>query len=667
VTVATGFKRLGFAVAAIVLLGLGALAAMSLLISRDRVRESVQAEIRNATGLDLTLRGGASVSLFPTGSVSFADVVLAEEGAREPALATERLTARLRLLPLFAGRIEIADIALEQPQINLVLASDGSSNWSGLIASLARARGPKANRAEDDASFSAIGLRGGTITIRDGARETAETLTGVNLAIAWPSIAKSLAATGRVVWHGEPVDVNISLSDFPSALAGDQTGLKIRLGGAPGKLVFEGTMSARPTLKIDGTVSADSTSLRDALRWAGQKPLPGNGFGRFALKAKTSIAGGTIALTGVNVSLDGNSAEGVFSFAADGRQTLQGTLAANDLDLTPYVSAVRLVTGNERDWAEFPIALDGLNGFDVDLRLSAAKVSLGRVKIGHTAVTANLRGGRLMLSVGESAAFGGLVRGSFVLASTDGGAEIKSQMQFVDVDLENSLGEMFNIRQIEGRGNLNIAIETAGNSIFAMTQNLNGSVNLAGRDGGIARLNAEQTLIRIKRQPLSGFRDYRNGRTPFEKLIVNLKVAQGIARIDEARLEGPRLRITLTGASAVPSRELDLRGTASLFENGKGEGVSPSLELVFAVRGTWEEPIPILADTQFLLESSQSLGPMRDDILKRRNLREPAPAAAAPASPAANGSDTNGAVAPATPAGTEPASTAPAAPAAPQQ
>ena len=78
------------------------------------------------------------------------------------------------------------------------------------------------------------------------------------------------------------------------------------------------------------------------MRWTGTKPLPGGGFGRFALKAKTSIAGGTIALSGVNVELDGNVAEGVLTFATDGRQTLQGTLAADELDLTPYVSTVRL-------------------------------------------------------------------------------------------------------------------------------------------------------------------------------------------------------------------------------------------------------------------------------------------------------------------------------------
>ena len=94
---------------------------------------------------------------------------------------------------------------------------------------------------------------------------------------------------------------------------------------------------------MEGTLAADAVSLRETLRWAGQQPLPGGGFGRFALKAQTNVVGSTIGLSGVNVELDGNAGEGVLSLANDGRQTLQGTLAAEGLDLTPYISTIRLL------------------------------------------------------------------------------------------------------------------------------------------------------------------------------------------------------------------------------------------------------------------------------------------------------------------------------------
>src|SRR4029077_12303032 len=130
------------------------------------------------------------------------------------------------------------------------------------------------------------------------------------------------------------------------------------------KLAFEGNWSTRPTLKIEGTLAADAPSLRDPLHWAGLKTLSGSGFGRFALKAKTNVSSGTIALSTVNVELDGNVAEGVLTFATDGRQTLQGTLAADELNLTPYVSTVRLLTNNDREWNRGPLRIDNFSGLD---------------------------------------------------------------------------------------------------------------------------------------------------------------------------------------------------------------------------------------------------------------------------------------------------------------
>ncbi len=614
-TAATGFKRLGITIAAVMLGALIVLGAVALLIPADTVRDAVKAEIRNVTGLDLALRGDVSVSLFPTGSISFANVALGEHDE----LTADRLTARLRFFPLFMGRIQIADVALVRPRIAVALGKDGRTNWATLIDRLARAFGPKANRPDQATAFSEIRVEDGTIVLRDAWRDVTETLHNVELALAWPSISKSFAATGRFVWNNETVDASIGLTDFASALAGDRSGVKLRLNGAKLKLAFEGAMSVRPTLKIEGTMAADAASLRETLRWAGQTPLTGGGFGRFALKAKTNISGGTIALSAVNVELDGNTAEGVLTFATDGRQTLQGTLAANDLDLTPYISAMRLLTSNERDWNRVPIALDGLAGMDLDLRLSAAKITIARAKLGRTAIAANLRGGKLTVTIGEAQAFGGIVKGSVTFGASDNGADLKSQLQFADVDLDACLGELFNFRRIEGRGNVALAMEATGSSVLALTRTMNGSANLIGSKGALVGLNVEQLLRRLERRPLSGAGYFRSGRTSFEKLTVNIKVTQGTAVVEDVRLEGSKVRLGLAGSASIPSRDFDLRGVAALVATGANEA-PPAFELPFVVHGPWDDPI-MLPDTQSLLLRSPAASPLLDAV-KGRSSRD---------------------------------------------
>jgi AsmA protein len=645
VTAAAAFKRLGITIAAVLLGVLAIIGIVALLIPADRVREAVSSEIRSVTGLDLALRGDVSVSLFPTGLVTFTNVKLGDEA--EPALSAERLTARLRFFPLFAGRIEISDVGLEQPRINVAFDPEGRSNWAELVGRLGLAFGPKANRPAHASSFSEIRVSRGTIVLRDQARGISETLRDVELALAWPSISRSFAVTGRLAWHDEPIDVSIALTDFASALAGERSGLKLRLSGAPLKLAFEGAMSVRPTLKIEGTLAADSASLRETLRWAGHRPLTGGGFGRFALKAKTSVSGGTIALSGVNLELDGNAAEGVLTYSSNGRQNLQGTLAAGELDLTPYISTFRLLTTNERDWNRVPIAFDELNGLDFDLRLSAAQVTMARVKLGRTAVGANLRAGKLTVTVGEAQAFGGIVKGSVTLAASDAGADLKSQLQFTDVDLETSLSELFNFRRIEGRGNMVVALDAVGSSVLALTRTMNGSANLVGRQGALVGLNVEQLLRRLERRPLSGTGDFRTGRTPFEKLTVTIKVTHGTATVEDVRLEGSKVRLALAGTASIPARDFDLKGVASLVASNAQDAL-PAFEIPFVVHGPWEDPI-MLPDTQSLILRSPAASPLLDAV-KGRTTRDsvrsaierltgatPAvpPPPAAPSSPAA--------------------------------
>ncbi len=168
-TAAVGIKRLGFVVVALAAVGIGAVGILPFLMPADAVREA-------------------------TGTVSFDDVSLGDSRTGAPALTAEHVVARLRFFPFLAGRIEIADVSLVRPTIAIIFNADHSSNWSGHIETLARTLKPGPDRP---ASFSEIRIADGTIILRDEAYEIVETLANVEMALAWPSISRSFAATGR--------------------------------------------------------------------------------------------------------------------------------------------------------------------------------------------------------------------------------------------------------------------------------------------------------------------------------------------------------------------------------------------------------------------------------------------------------------------------------------
>jgi AsmA protein len=453
------------------------------------------------------------------------------------------------------------------------------------------------------------------LSYRDEANHLTETIGDIDLSLAWPSISRTFAATGQFDWHGERIDGSISVNDFIAALSGERSGLKVRIAGTPLKITFDGAIANRASLLLEGTLSADSASLRNALRWAGQEPPGAGGFGRFALKARASVVGPSIALTNVNIELDKNVAEGVMTYATtSGRPTLQATLAAGALDITPYLSTIRLLASGARDWNRQLFDLGAVNPVDLDMRMSAAKVTIGSSTLGRTALGANLRGGTLALSVGEAQIYGGIVRGTLGVSRSDTVADVKAQFQLTDVDLQNCAADLFGIRSLSGRGDLNIALEASGSSPFGLAQSLDGTATLAGHDGAISGFNVEQLLKRLERRPLSGGGNFRSGQTPFDKLNVTLRFADGVATAEDVRIEGPAARISLTGTASVPSREFDLKGIASL---ATASGGAPGFDLPFVIQGPWDDPL-IFPDPESLIRRSPGAAPLLDAVKDRK-------------------------------------------------
>jgi AsmA protein len=628
VPAATGIKRIGIAVASALAAGVGFLMILSLLIPSHRVRDAVKAQIRTVTGLEPVLRGDVAVSLFPTGIVRFSDVNLGDDQTGAPALSAQELRVRLRFFPFLLGRIEIADVTLVRPTIMVAFAPDGRSNWASHFETLARALTPSPEQVR---SFSEIHISDGTITLRDDAHQRSETLTSVDFALAWPSISRTFAATGSFSWHRQPFEATLSLSDFLAALTGDRSGLKVRLRGEPLKFAFDGNISHRPNLKIEGVLAADSGSLRDTLHWAAGRAIVGNGFERFALKAHMDVVGRNVALSKVNLELDGNAGEGVLTYVVgETRQNLQGTLAVEDLNLTPYISSMHLLTG-ERSWSKAPMGLDRLNGLDIDVRISAARVTLDHVSLGRTAIAANLRGGNLTLAIGESQAFGGTLKGSVVLARSTAGTDLQAQLQFHDVMLDQTLGAFLGVRRVEGKGDIGITVSSTGRSIYELTEALNGSVTLTSRKGAIAGLNVEQSLKRLERNPLAvRGSDFRGGRTPYDVLAVNLRVTEGTAHAQDVRIEAPTMRVGMVGTSSIPARNLDLKGTAILLASA-GSEAPPEFQLPFVVMGSWDDPL-FWPDIQLLIRRSGAAAPLLDAV-RGRSKHGQAPALAGEAAP----------------------------------
>src|SRR5438874_622290 len=103
-------------------------------INANRFRKRLTASASGALGRSVTL-GDVRVRLLPRPGFDIREFVVADDPAfsAEPLLRAEQVTATLRILSLWRGRFEIAQLDLSSPSLNLVRNNHGDWNIESLL------------------------------------------------------------------------------------------------------------------------------------------------------------------------------------------------------------------------------------------------------------------------------------------------------------------------------------------------------------------------------------------------------------------------------------------------------------------------------------------------------------------------------------------------------
>ena len=145
------------------------------------------------------------------------------------------------------------------------------------------------------------------------------------------------------------------------------------------------------------------------------------------------------------MEIDGNVTEGVLSYATASRGSrCRRRWPSDTLDIAPYVETIRLLASGAHDWSRQTFDLKS----PLDHRPRYPPVGgegHGRPDpVRPHRAGANLRNGKLSLSIGEAQVFGGILRGSFGLAQCPPPRrDLTAQFQLTDIDLEAFGAELF--------------------------------------------------------------------------------------------------------------------------------------------------------------------------------------------------------------------------------
>jgi len=220
---------IGIGVLLVVLAG-GALIAPSFIDWNARLPE-ITAQVKAATGRDLTIDGRLEVRLLPAPMLTARGVKLgnAPGGTAPHMVDLEAVEVRVALLPLLSGQVQVERIRLVKPQIHIETFADGSTNLEFQAASESAApsspsqNGPSAAApVSTDSATSGLGVRldhfeliDATIVYRD-AKGTMERIEGLNTTLRAASLQGPFEAQGDVRLRGVPMSFKVSVAQIIS-------------------------------------------------------------------------------------------------------------------------------------------------------------------------------------------------------------------------------------------------------------------------------------------------------------------------------------------------------------------------------------------------------------------------------------------------------------------
>jgi AsmA protein len=564
------------------LLALAALLAVAVApwtMSSARLHAQVRQQLAEGYGLEISGAGRTTIALLPLPRVKFSGISLAAQDGTELVRGAQ-LRGELRLLPLLAGRLEIADLSIADARIMVAIGPDGKTSWDVPLAKLQA----RAARIETGPThIRRLLLARSDIDIDDRRTGSRVHIGAVNFVLRWPTPDRGLDLAGSGRWGGEKIDVNLS-GVQPAALANGLTSpYALQLGSRLGDATLSGEATFAGGFHLNGTVGASIPALDAFCRWTSlARPRPGTGRPLVAT-GELAVSPGEIGLPRLRLTYDGRPLDGAVALRIDGlRPSLRATLAGDALDLSPLLPA----PGSQTGALPFdPADLDALRSADIDLRLSASAIQLAGIRFEDVASSLLTGPERIELSLSRANLNGGTLKGRAALASGPGGYDLKVQASVAQLDLGAFLASIGQARSVTGTAQGQAALESTGSTSEDFLRSLAGRASITVRPGELSGVSLGEALRQTDERTI-GASSWRGGRTPFQQAQLSLNFAGGTAEIQDGSIDGAVLRTTLQGQILLAEGQVALKTRTIAHLDRARE--SPAF--VLAIKGPWQHP-----------------------------------------------------------------------------
>jgi uncharacterized protein involved in outer membrane biogenesis len=332
-------RKLGIAAGLIGLLAIALLAVPSI-VDVNAYKPEIIAQLKQATGRDVTIEGPIHLSLLPWPRVTL-------DGLRVPNVAgagnadmveAKSVAVWLSLLGLLTGELRPAEMMLVEPRIVLQVDASGQPNWQF-----------PGTPGSQNAPLPRVVIENGAVTLTDLQSALSIVATNVAISASAGSLNGPLALSGGATVNDVPMRIDLSAGTKGTNNGSGGYPISLSLQAAGGALSFAGTASElSPKARLSGKASASADNLvafaRALIAMASlpQPRLPPLLGGKFRFDGSVELSRTAVAARDFTLALGNDSGTGSFAAALTPGLTVEAKFAAPRLDLDRWLAALAL-------------------------------------------------------------------------------------------------------------------------------------------------------------------------------------------------------------------------------------------------------------------------------------------------------------------------------------
>lgn len=572
------------------------------------LQRELEEQIVRTTALQASATGRVTLAALPIPRVIYEKVRIGDPDG-SISVASDRLVADLSLSRLLTGEIEFTELHFERPRVSIDASESRPENVPAIRRAINAPSASDEARRADRARLGRIKIINGSVRMR-AHEELVVLVDRVNATIDWPNLGSKATLTGHGMWRDERFDLDLLLGKPAEVLRGEKSPFIAKLASRLIDISADGALSGGARWMFDARVASSSDRFNQFLALIdAQPPVPGR-LSRVALSGHLRALPQSARLSEVKLTIDANTFDGSLTLlTGEKRPKISGTLATRSYDLGAGDAGLPVMR-RERRWNRDAIAIGQFDLFDADLRLSAARLNLGRLTLADAGFVLALDDGLLEITTAGADAYGGSLRGRWQFNARTATPELSATGSFKNINITSFLRGMGHPNVAGGAASGEFTVQTRGSNVDAMMQNVSGVMRSSIRTPEIVGVDLERALRRTERRPLSIPSELRSGQTSFAAAEIEAKIEQGAMILERAVAAGPGVEVAVAGELSLANRTLQLEVMARQPAPAKppADGREPP-SLVLGVEGPWDYPA-LSIDPDSLIKRSEAAAPL---------------------------------------------------------